>query len=71
LNWPLSFTSAADRPSIFRTTVNVDAPAFADNLAFIGDLATRFGVERRLAQENRNAIPSRRRSRGHLGLNLD
>ena len=51
--------------------VDVDAPAVADDLAPIGDLPARLGVERRFAQHDRDAAVGEMLDRGHLRLDLD
>src|SRR4029079_4428820 len=49
--FPDSGDAAIDLPHF----IDVDAPAFADDLAPIRDLTARFGIERRLAQNYRGA----------------
>ena len=50
---------AAVPPVDLAHVVDVDAPAVADDLAVIGDLAAGLGVERRLAQQHRDATVRR------------
>ena len=69
---PSAVPIAADAAVDLAHVVHVDAPPVAHDLAVVGDLPARLGVERRLAQHApRRGRPSSRRSADDLGLDLD
>ena len=60
------------RPAVdLAHVVDVDAPAIADDLAAVGDLAARLRVERRLAQQHRDAAVGEVPNGRDLRVDLD
>jgi hypothetical protein len=59
--------TAVDFPNV----VHAHMPAFADDLAMIRDLSTRFRVERRLAKHHRDPPVAQMPNSGHRCIDFD